>query len=99
LAIVHGSDGDIGAIGNVLLDDVRWVVRYFVVDTGDWLRGKLVQLAPGAITDIDWGGQRVDVNVTREQVNSAPTWDPLAIADAIAEERLHRHFGWPGFRS
>ena len=61
--------------------------------------GKLVQLAPHAITDIDWGGRSVGVNVTREQVRSAPAWDPLAMADDIAEQRLHRHFGWPGFGS
>ena len=92
---VHASDGDIGSVDNVLLDDGRWVVRYFVVDTGNWLPGKLVQLAPHAVTDIDWGGRRIVVNVTRERVRSAPAWDPLAMADAMAERRLHRHFGWP----
>ena len=79
----------------MLIDDVRWVVRYFVVDTGHWLPGKLVQLAPHAVTDIDWRDGRIDVNVTREQVDSAPAWDPLAMVDEIAEQRLHRHFGWP----
>lgn len=92
---VHASDGDIGAVDNVLIDDARWVVRYLIVDTGHWLPGKLVQLAPHAVTDVDLGGQRVDVNVTREKVSSAPAWDPAAMADAIAEQRLHRHFGWP----
>ncbi|HKN26757.1 MAG TPA: PRC-barrel domain-containing protein [Roseiarcus sp.] len=92
---VHASDGDIGSVDNVLIDDVRGLVRYLVVDTGHWLPGKLVQLAPHAVTDIDWRGRRVDVNVTREQVRSAPAWDPLAMVDDIAEQRLHRHFGWP----
>ena len=96
---VHASDGDIGSVDNVLIDDVRWSVRYLVVDTGHWLPGKLVQLAPHAVTDIDWPGRRVDVNVTRERVKSAPAWDPLAMVDEIAEERLHRHFGWPRFGS
>jgi hypothetical protein len=92
---VHASDGNIGSVDNVLIDDVRWVVRYFIVDTGHWLPGKLVQLAPHAVTDIDWRDGRIDANVTREQVNSAPAWDPLAMLDEIAEQRLHRHFGWP----
>jgi hypothetical protein len=92
---VHASDGEIGAVDNVLLDDVRWVVRYLVVDTGHWLPGKLVQLSPQAVTDVDWGGRRVSVNVTRERVSSAPAWDPLAMADEIADQRVHRHFGWP----
>ena len=93
---VHAVDGDIGAVDNVLIDDVQWTVRYFVVDTGHWLPGKLVQLAPYAVAEIDWGDRRIGVDVTREQVKSAPAWDPLAVLDAIAEQRLHRHFGWPG---
>ena len=40
------SDDDIGTVDNLLIDDVRWLVRYFVVDTGHWLPGKLVQLRP-----------------------------------------------------
>jgi hypothetical protein len=93
---VHAADGDIGAIDNLLIDDVRWLARYLVVDTGYWLPGKLVQLAAHAVTDIDWRERRVDVNVTRGEVKSAPEWDPAAIADEIAEQRLRRHFGWPG---
>jgi len=93
---IYAVDDDIGAVDNVLIDDVRWAVRYFIVDTGHWLPGKLVQLAPHAVVDIDWVERRINVNVTREQVNSAPAWDPLAIIDAISEQRLHRHFGWPG---
>jgi hypothetical protein len=93
---VHAADGDIGAVDNLLIDDVRWLVRYLVVDTGRWLPGKLVQLAAQAATDIDWRDQRVGVNVTREQVRSAPEWDPAAAADEIAEQRLRGHFGWPG---
>ncbi len=37
------------------------------------------------------------MNLTREQVQSAPAWDPLAMADAVTEDALHRHFGWPGY--
>ena len=60
--------------------------------------GKLVQLSPYAVTGIDWPESRVNVNVTREQVKSAPAWDPLAMADKVAEQQLHHHFGWPGYR-
>jgi PRC-barrel domain len=90
---IRAADGEIGSIDNVLIDEVRWVVRYFVVATRHWLTGKLVQLPAHAVTDIDWRGERVGVSVTRERVNSAPAWDPLAMVDEIAEERLRSHFG------
>ena len=96
---VHATDGDLGPVENILADDVNWDIRYLVVGTRHWLPGKLVQLAPYAVTDIDRRGRRVSVNVTRDQVKSAPAWDPVAMADEVAEEQLHRHFGWPGYRS
>jgi hypothetical protein len=95
---VHALDGDIGHVENVLADDANWEIRYLVIATRNWWPGKIVQLAPYAVKDVDWFGQRVNMKVTREQVRSAPAWDPLAMGDEAREEELHRHFGWPGYR-
>jgi hypothetical protein len=48
------------------------------------------------VTDVDWFDHQVRLNVTRDQVYSAPPWDPLAIMDEVDEQQLRRHFGWPG---
>ncbi|MEP7246109.1 MAG: PRC-barrel domain-containing protein [Gammaproteobacteria bacterium] len=37
---VRASDGEIGKVTDVYFDDEDWVVRYLVVDTGDWLIGR-----------------------------------------------------------
>jgi hypothetical protein len=95
---VHALDGDIGHVENVLADDTNWEIRYLVIATRNWWPGKVVQLAPYAVKDIDWFGQHINMNVTRDQVRSAPAWDPLAMMDEVGEEQLHRHFGWPGYR-
>jgi hypothetical protein len=92
---VHAEDGEIGPVETVLADDANWSVRYFVVATHAWLPGKQVQLARCAVSSVDWGDRRVRVNVTREEVRSAPAWDPLAMVDEIQLAQLHRHFGWP----
>ncbi len=94
---VHATDGDIGHVENFLADDANWDIRYLVVATRNWLPGKHVQLAPYAVRAIDWAERRIDVNVTREQVKSSPDWDPIALADQIAQQQYHRHFGWPGY--
>jgi hypothetical protein len=57
---------------------------------------KLVQLAPYAVKEIDWLDRHIKVNVTRDQVKSAPAWETLAMANEVSEQKLHRHFGWPG---
>ena len=94
---VHATDGDLGHVENFLADDVNWDIRYLVIATRDWWPGKHVQLAPFAVKDIDWSEHRINVNVTRDQVKSSPAWDPLAVADQVGEQQLHRHFGWPGY--
>ncbi len=94
---VHALDGDIGHVENVLADDANWEIRYLVVATRNWWPGKVVQLSPYAVKDIDWFGRSINMNVSRDQVRSAPAWDPLAAIDAVSEEQLHRHFGWPGY--
>ena len=94
---VHALDGDIGHVENLLADDVNWDIRYLVIATRNWWPGKVVQLSPYAVKDIDWFSEHVNMNVTRDQVKSAPAWDPLALVNEVTEEELHRHFGWPGY--
>lgn len=94
---VHALDGDIGHVENVLADDENWEIRYLIIATRNWWPGKVVQLAPYAVKDIDWSDRRINMNVSRDQVRSAPAWDPLALADEAREDELHRHFGWPGY--
>jgi hypothetical protein len=95
--IVHAVDGDIGHVENCLADDANWDIRYLVIATRNWWPGKVAQLSPYAVKDIDWFGEHINMNVTRDQVRSAPAWDPLTMADKVSEDELHRHFGWPGY--
>jgi hypothetical protein len=94
---VHALDGDIGHVENLFADDANWDIRYLVIATRNWWPGKIVQLSPYAVKDIDWFAEHVNMNVTRDRVRSAPAWDPLAMADEVSEGELHRHFGWPGY--
>ena len=93
---VHASDGELGHVENLLADDANWNIRYLVIATRSWWPGKVVRLAPYAVADVDWLDRQVKLNVTRDQVKSAPTWDPLAMMDEVGEQQLRRHFGWPG---
>jgi hypothetical protein len=95
---VHASDGELGHVENLLADDVSWDIRYLVIATRSWWPGKIVRLAPYAVTGVNWVDRQVNLNVTRDQVKSAPAWDPLAMTDEVSEQQLHRHFGWPGYR-
>jgi hypothetical protein len=95
---VHALDGDIGHVENLFADDANWDIRYLVIATRNWWPGKIVQLSPYAVKDVDWFGERLNMKVSRDQVKSAPIWDPLTMVDEVSEDALHRHFGWPGYR-
>jgi hypothetical protein len=94
---IHATDGDIGHLEHLLADDANWDIRYLVVATRNWWPGKHVLLAPYAVRAIDWQERHLHLNVSRDQVKSSPPWDPIAMVDQITEQRLHRHYGWPGY--
>ncbi len=94
---VEASDGEIGHVENFLIDEAGWHIRYLVIATRNWWPGKHVRLAPYAVDAVDWSQKRIVLNVTREQVKSSPEWDPATAANELAEQVLHRHYGWPGY--
>lgn len=93
----HATDGAIGHIENFLIDDVTWTVRYLIVDTRNWWPGAHVLISPFAVRSIDWTAREVRLNVSQAQVKGSPPWDPVAIVEQAYEQRLHTHYGWPGY--
>ncbi len=94
---IHAEDGEIGHAENLLADDVNWDIRYLIIATSNWWSGKHVLIAPYAVQEISWPERQIRLNVTRDQVKASPPWDPIAMIDHIGEQRLHGHYGWPGY--
>ena len=65
-------DGEIGKVKELYFDDQTWVVRYIVVDTGGWLTGRRVLLAPRSFGAIDDEAQLIAVRLTKEQIEKSP---------------------------
>ena len=49
---IGATDGVIGHVKDLYLDDKVWVVRYLVVETGSWLSSRKVLISPIAIGEI-----------------------------------------------
>jgi hypothetical protein len=43
---IEASDGGIGHVQGLLLDEDTWAIRYIVVDTSNWWLGHQVLIAP-----------------------------------------------------
>jgi hypothetical protein len=94
---VHATDGSIGHMENLLIDDTSWSIRYFILDTKNWWIGRHVLISPYAVTKTSWEDHDIHLNVTREKVKSSPAWDPLAMVDQVYEKELHHYYNWPGY--
>lgn len=102
IAEVHGyaietTDGHIGSLSDWVVRRDDWLLRYFVVDTGNWLPGKKVVLPPSWITEIDWAEMTVRLDLSQASVRNAPELDidqlnETYTAQSYAEE-LSQHYG------
>jgi PRC-barrel domain len=80
---LQASDGEIGHVQDVLIDDATWRIRYLVVDTSNWIGGiggKSVVISPTALHGIDWSASRMQVDLTREAIRESPSFDSIEIA-------------------
>jgi hypothetical protein len=89
---VH-ADGDFGRVEDFILDDETWAVRYLSIDSGTWLPGRKVLVPPQWCREITWLDRSVTVDLTREQIRSAPEWDPSGPISRDYEAALFAHYG------
>lgn len=93
-AAISARDGEIGKVHSFFFDDQSWVIRYLVVDTGRWLPGRKVLIAPTALGRPDWQGRIFPVNLTKEQVRNSPDIDTDRPVSRQREAELHKYYDW-----
>lgn len=91
------SDGDIGHVQDIYFDDKTWAVRYIVADTGAWLTGRQVLLAPQAFGHLNPDGKILPVHLTRRQIEQSPSIEAHRPVSRQYEEEYYRYYGWPAY--
>src|SRR5271169_3596363 len=94
---LRASDGEIGHVKDFYFDDQKWVVRYAVADTGSWLLGRLVLIAPHAFGNLDQNRTSLLVNLTRQQIENSPPIESHKPVSRQYEEEYYRYYGWPSY--
>lgn len=94
---VHATDGDIGHVQDMLVDDRHWSISYLIVDTSNWWGGHQVLVAPRWIESVSWPEAKVLVGLTRQAVQDAPAYDAAEGLERGQEEGMHEHYGRPGY--
>ncbi len=94
---IRSLDGEIGHLEDFLVDDEAWMIRYVVVDTGNWLPGKKVLISPRWISGASWADAEVHTDLGSIEIKEAPAWDPGTPIDREYEIALHSYYGRPPY--
>ncbi len=94
---VHATDGDIGHVDGILVEENSWAIRYVIVNTSNWWLGHKVLIAPEWIDDVYWAESKLMVGLTRDSVKSAPEYDSTVPITREQEEVLHAFYGHGGY--
>lgn len=91
------AGAEIGTVHNFFFDDLRWNIRYLVVETGSWLRSRKVLIDPVAFGRPDFAHRSLPVSLTPDQVRNSPDVDTEKPVSRRFQIALHQHFGWPRY--
>jgi hypothetical protein len=90
---IRATDDSLGSVEDVFFDDLRWTVRYLVVDTA-WLLGRRVLLPPSVLGHPDADAHEFPVLLTKEQVRNGPDIDAAQPVSRQHEIDLYGYYGW-----
>ena len=91
---IAASDGRLGTVSDFLFDDASWLVRWLVVDTGNWLSGRKVLLPPSVLGSPIATGREFSVGLTMQQVKDSPDIDTDRPVSRQMEANVYDYYGW-----
>jgi sporulation protein YlmC with PRC-barrel domain len=94
---IEATDGGMGEVKGLLVDEDTWAIRYLIVETSNWWLGNQVLISPQWIQQISWSGATIAVNLTRQAVKDAPSYDSSVPLSRDQEMHLHQHHGRTGY--
>jgi PRC-barrel domain len=92
---IRALDGELGTVDEFYFDDDTWAIRYLIVDTGGWLGGRRVLISPFSIVHADLEGKRLDVRLTKKQVENSPDVDTHEPVTRQHEAAHLEYYGYP----
>jgi hypothetical protein len=91
---IRALDGELGTIEEFYFDDDSWAIRYFVVNAGHWLDDRQVLISPFSVVYADWQARRLDVSLTKAQVENSPD---IATHRPVSRQHEAEYLGYYGY--
>jgi len=92
---IGATDGDIGNLDDFYFDDESWTIRYLVAETGNWLINSKVLISPFALGKADLSRKRLNVTLTKKQVEESPSIDTDKPVSRQYEAAYLDYYGFP----
>lgn len=93
---IQAMDTDIGHVEDFIVDQDTWIIRYLIIDTKNWLpASKKVLVAPNWVDLVDWKRRKVVMDLTSDQIENSPEYDPALPVNREYELRLYDFYGRP----
>jgi hypothetical protein len=92
---IRSNEGDIGTVDQFYFDDETWAIRYLTVQTGGWLGGRQVLISPFSIVQADWQAKRLEVAVTKKQLENSPDINTHLPVSRQHEAEYNLYYGYP----
>lgn len=96
---IEANDGEIGHVEDIIVEADDWVIRYLVVNTGKWLPGRKVLISPTWTQKINWSEKNLISNLSREDIEHSPEFDPTEPVNREYETQLYDYYGRPAYWS
>lgn len=93
--VIQATDGELGTVDQFYFDDETWAIRYLIVETGGWLGNRQVLISPISILHTDWEAKRLDVALTKKQVQNSPNIDTHRPVSRQHEAEYLGYYGYP----
>lgn len=95
---IHATDGDIGKLADLFVDETTWLIRYLVVKTGGLLNRHKVLISPEIATVHDLAdGKIIRLGATKDQIERSPEVDTDPPVSRQEEINLGNYYGWDSY--
>ncbi len=92
---IRATDGELGTVDQLYFDDETWAIRYLTVETGGWLGGRPVLISPYSVVHAAWQTKRLDVALTKKQVQNSPDINTHQPVSRQHEAEFNGYYGYP----
>jgi len=85
----------VGTVDDMIADDQNWLIRHLAVVSRRWPPTREVLVASDRVSRVRWEDRRFELDLTAQQLDSIPAFDPNVSIQCNDVARLYDYFGRP----